>query len=164
MPATYPRGLPRRYRTLWAKPWARRARYAWGFRKWLQAHGYLTPHFTLAEAASKDGTPIPRRLLAGARNHAFNLEVLRHDLGDVNMPVLSWYRSPAHNSAVGGASLSRHMRADATDFGREWVDDVGRRRVLAAGERVFRNGGMGVYPGGSVHFDSRGSRARWSSW
>jgi zinc D-Ala-D-Ala carboxypeptidase len=159
MAARYPRGLPRRYRRYWDHPWRWEARFIW-----LQRNGYLSPNFTLREAASKDGTPIPRRLLRKARNHAFNLEVLRHRLGDVSMPVLSWYRSPAHNAAVGGASRSQHMNAVATDFTSGWVERVGRTRVLREGERVFSNGGMGVYPAGSVHFDSRGFRARWTSF
>lgn len=168
--AGYPAGLPRRYRRLWSKPWARRARYVWGFRKWLQAHGYLTPHFTLAEAASKDGVPIPRSMLAAARNHAFNLEQVRHATGDRPVPILSFYRSPARNAAVGGAKSSWHMKAVATDHPKSWADSVryaglvGERACDALAERFFSNGGYGDYPGGSVHFDSRGFRARWTSF
>lgn len=164
MATTYPRGLPRRYRRLWRKPWARRAPLVFGFRRWLQRHGYLSPHFTLAEAASKDGTPVPRRLLRAARNHAFRLERVRHALGDQPIPIISWHRSPAHNAAVGGASQSQHLKARATDHPREWVERVGRFRFDRVADRIFKDGGVGRYPAGSVHLDSRGWRARWTSF
>lgn len=167
---SYPRGLPRRYRKLWNKPWARRAPAAWGFRKWLQHNGYLTPHFTLAEAASKDGQPIPRRLLAGARNHAFKLERVRHATGDRPVPIVSFYRSPERNAEVGGASQSQHLRAVATDHPKSWADSVryrglvGERAVDRLAADFFADGGYGDYPGGNVHFDSRGWFARWTSF
>lgn len=135
-----------------------------GFRRWLQRHGYLTPHFRLSEAACSDGTPVPRSTIARARRHAFRLERLRHAIGDQPIETLSWYRSPAHNAAVGGASQSRHMDAWATDHDKAWVDRVGRARVRMAAERIWGDGGVGTYPSGSMHFDSRGSRARWSSF
>jgi hypothetical protein len=141
-----------------------------GFRRWLQRHGYLTPHFTLAEAASKDGTSIPRSMIRSARNHAFNLEQMRHATGDKSIPIISWYRSPAHNAAVGGASGSLHMRAVATDHPRSWSATVryggrvGEAACDALAGRFFANGGYGDYPSGAVHFDSRGYRSRWSSF
>lgn len=99
-----------------------------------------------------------------ARNHAFNLERLRHELGDVSMPILSWYRHPAYNRAIGGASQSRHMSADATDFSRETVNRIGRGRFFSAANKVFAKGGVGDYPSGSAHVDSRGWYARWTSF
>jgi hypothetical protein len=161
---SYPHGLPRRYRKHWAHPWTSRAKRSPGFRSWLARHGYLSPHFTLREAACHDGTPVPRMLRPGARNHAFNLEKLRHALGGVRMPVLSWYRTPAYNRKIGGATRSQHMTARATDFSKAWVDDIGHARVFNTANIIFSNGGVGEYPGGSAHFDSRGWRARWTSW
>lgn len=160
----YPSALPMNLRNLWDKPWDPRARRSKAFRSWLDGHGYLTPHFTLAEARCKDGTDVPRAQRARARNHAFNLERLRHRLGDRPIAVISWYRTVAHNKEVGGASGSKHIEAIATDHPREWVDATGRRSVMAHGEVIFRQGGMGVYPWGAVHFDTRGARARWNSW
>ncbi|MDX6632756.1 MAG: hypothetical protein QOG26_761, partial [Solirubrobacterales bacterium] len=84
--------------------------------------------------------------------------------GDVSLPILSPYRTPAYNRQIHGASQSRHMQADATDFAKALVDKLGRSRFMAAANRIFANGGVGVYPWGAVHVDSRGWRARWSSW
>lgn len=156
--------VPRKYEYQWNHPWTRKAKYGPRFRRWLNSHGLLSPHFSIAEARCADGTPVTGIVKTRARNHAFDLERLRHELGDRPIPVVSWYRTKAHNKAVHGASRSRHVKGDATDHPREWVEHVGRSRVLQAGDRVFAHGGMGVYPGGNVHFDSRGFKARWSDW
>jgi lysozyme len=161
----YPRGLPKAYRKHWDKPWTVSASRSPGFRKWLDGHGYLTPHLLKREAGSKDGVSVDEGgVNRAARDHAFNLEKLRHALGDVPMEVISWFRSWAHNRRVGGAKNSQHPRGLATDHARQWVEKIGRAKVARAAEAVFRNGGVGTYPAGSMHFDSRGSRARWSSF
>lgn len=158
-----PKGLPKKYERHWRQPWTARARNSRGFRSWLESHGYLSPNFTKAEARCKDGTHVPDSLNKRARNHAFNLERLRHRLGDKPIPITSWYRTPAHNRRVGGAAKSKHKDAIATDHPRQWVDQ-GRKRILGHADVVFRNGGLGIYPGGSIHMDTRGFRARWSSF
>lgn len=160
----YPKTLPKRYREHWARPWEEKAKKSLGFRRWLKQQGLMTPHFTVAEYRSKDGRPIPLRLRKGARDHCFNLEKFRHAVGDKRMPILSGYRSPQHNKAVGGASKSQHMSARATDFSKETVEKVGRNRWFATAEAIFSNGGVGDYPGGSSHLDSREYRARWRSF
>ena len=164
-PKDAPKSLPVKWYDHWRRPWLPKARRNIAFRHWLGRHGYLTPHFTKAEAASKDGRPIPRHLRPAARNHAFRLEQIRHKLGDVPVPVLSWYRSPEHNVAVGGARFSKHMAAIATDHDRAWVDRYGGQdRILKVADSVNING-FGRYPGGNVHMDSRwGPLTIWSSW
>ena len=161
---SYPKKLPKRYRYHWSHPWTRKAKYSPGFRRWLGKHGYLSPNFTLREARCKDGTDVPRRMRYRARNHAFNLERVRHGIGDKPVQIISWYRTKRWNNLQGGARKSQHLRAVATDHPRQWVDKVGRSKVLIAGNKVFKSGGMGTYPSGAVHFDSRGYRARWSSF
>jgi GH24 family phage-related lysozyme (muramidase) len=164
-PGKVPPGLPAKWHDHWRRPWLRKARRNLGFRHWLGRHGYLTPHFTKAEAASKDGRPIPKQLRPAARNHAFKLERIRHELGDKPLPIVSWYRSPQHNVAVGGARFSKHMAAIATDHPRSWVDaNGGQDRILRLADSVNVNG-FGRYPGGNVHMDSRwGPLTIWSSW
>jgi hypothetical protein len=160
----YPGGLPRRYRRLWRKPWARRGRFSPRYRHWLDRHGYITPHFRWSEAACKDGTHVPPSLRRNAIRHGWNLERFRHRLGDRPLRIISWYRHPAYNRKIGGASKSRHMSADATDYPREFVNAVGRNRFFREADVVFRNGGVGNYPAGSAHTDSRGWRSRWRSF
>lgn len=47
----------------------------------------------------------------------WKLEALRHALGDQSIRVTSGFRSTVCNSAVGGASNSRHLYGDAADLG-----------------------------------------------
>jgi hypothetical protein len=160
----YPRDLPVKYRYAWDHPWKQRPRLNIGFRRWLDNHGYLTPHFTKEDARCNCGTWVPSHLLTRARNHAFNLEQLRHELGDKPIPILSWYRPDWYNRQIGGASQSKHIEAIATDMTREWVARVGRDNFNRAADKVFRDGGVGRYPAGSVHVDTRGFRARWTTF
>lgn len=160
----YPAKLPKRYRWHWDHSWWRRARYNPGFRRWLDRNGYLSPHFTINEARCNDGTPVRGIPKWHARKHAFNLEQLRHRIGDKPIQIISWYRTKSYNAQVGGASQSHHIQGWATDHPREWVDRVGRAKVMREADYVFRKGGLGVYPAGSIHTDSRGYRARWTSW
>lgn len=152
-------------RDYWRRPWTvpTNPRKAATFKKALRDHGYLSPHFKIGEAACHDPghTPVPAKLITGAQAHAFKLEQLRHELGDVALPPLSWFRTPAWNAAQGGASESRHLFADATDFTVQLVQSIGTSRFDAACEKVFANGGFGRYPSGSRHVDSRGFKARW---
>ncbi|MGC4807290.1 D-Ala-D-Ala carboxypeptidase family metallohydrolase [Micromonospora sp. DT233] len=46
----------------------------------------------------------------------WKLQALRHALGDVNISISSGFRSASCNSAVGGASNSRHMYGDGVDL------------------------------------------------
>lgn len=159
-----PRSLPKRYRKYWRHPWYRRARASRGFKRACLHHGKLSPNFSLAEARCNDGTNVPQSLLGNAQRHAFNLERFRHQMGDKSLSSNSWYRTPSYNRKVGGASQSRHMSADATDFTSQTVAKFGRAKWYSVAERVFRNGGVGDYPVGSTHLDSRGWRARWRSY
>ena len=165
-PAGVPKWLPPEHAKLWKFPWAADARNSRSFKKLLMEHGYLSPNFTLDEARCHDParTAVPGNLKANAQRQAFNLEILRHKLGDKPIAILSWYRTPAHNRAVGGASQSRHMQADATDFDVQLVDSFGTGKFDRAADTVYARNGFGQYPGGSRHTDSRGSKARWSSF
>lgn len=161
----YPKGLPEKYRKYWDRPWSAFAARNKGFREWLDNAGLLTPHFTKAEAACKDGTTVDQGgVNRAARDHAFSMEKLRHALGDVPIPTLSWFRTWAWNRHVGGASNSQHPRGTASDHASEWIASVGRQKVQRLAEAIWRNGGVGTYPAGSMHFDDRGVRARWSSF
>lgn len=165
-PKGVPGWVPREYWERWQKPWSDEASNSSKFRELCWQNGCASPNFERKETSCRDasGTAVPGNLRANAQRQAFNLEKLRHELGDKPLPILSWYRTPAHNSAVGGASQSRHMQADATDFTTQTVQGFGSSRFDQACEKVYANGGFGTYPSGSRHTDSRGSHARWSSF
>jgi lysozyme len=161
-----PAWLPQEYVKFWKSPWSKKAAASQGFKRILLEHGYMSPNFTIDETRCHDParTAVPANLRANAQRQAFNLEILRHALGDKPIAILSWYRTPAWNGHVGGASQSRHMQADATDFDVHFVDSFGPGVFDRAADRIYARGGFGTYPSGSRHTDSRGSKARWSSF
>ena len=86
------------------------------------------------------------------------LEEIRHLYGDRPMQINSWYRDPATNAAVGGASMSRHLSGDAVDFVFAGISpfDVYARLDPWWGSR----GGL-ASSSVFTHIDVRGYRARW---
>ena len=127
----------------------------------------ITPHFSLAEMASKDsangGQDTPPEVyhnLTDLCQHV--LEPLRAEFGP--LVVLSGYRSVAHNAAVGGAPGSKHTLGMAADLE---ADDEMQLKIAAAASKLPRCGGFGIYPGrGLVHVDIRprkpdGSLSTW---
>lgn len=160
---TYPR---KQWKDWYERPWTRQARRRRNvrFRRWLWKNGKLTPNFTRAEYRCKDGTEVRGPLKYLARQHCFQLERFRHEIGDKSMPILSAYRTPSYNRAIGGATLSRHMSGDATDFSSQTIDRIGRTTFFNVADVVFARDGVGRYPSGSGHLDNRNSWARWSSF
>lgn len=121
----------------------------------------LTENFDRIEFISKDGRDVPAELLPNLIELAHNLQVLRDHLGEP-VRILSGYRSPEHNRRIGGARNSRHLLAQAADIS---VRSKTPRQLAAIIERLIatkqmKQGGLGVYPG-FVHYDVRGTKARW---
>jgi uncharacterized protein YcbK (DUF882 family) len=87
------------------------------------------------------------------------MEEIRKMYGDKPLRINSWYRDPATNAAVGGASMSRHLSGDAVDF---VVPGVRCSDVYARLNGWW--GSRGGLASSSVftHIDVRGYRARWS--
>lgn len=82
------------------------------------------------------------------------LEPLRHRMG-VPLIVLSGYRSPEHNTKVGGAKDSQHMKGTAVDVSVTNVDP--EKLIAAALELGFT--WIKRYPAnGFVHLDIRPAR------
>lgn len=118
---------------------------------------------------------MPSELRSNAIRLHRRLELLRHRLGDVAMVVDGPYRTKARNIAVGGASDSRHVHADAADFFVAQVDGWvahgrgnggprSRGDVLRLASRTFYNGGLGNENSGTLHVDARGFKARFVTW
>jgi uncharacterized protein YcbK (DUF882 family) len=113
-----------------------------------------------------------------ARAHAKNMEKLRarvnyrrdmHKMKPTGIRILSWARSWEHNHDVGGAKDSQHLYFGACDIALQEIDRLypwggGRKDFDKDCESIFALGGLGLYPGGNRHVDSRGHRARWTSF
>jgi uncharacterized protein YcbK (DUF882 family) len=128
----------------------------------------VTDHFTVEEWKCHDGTDYPAEWVGDRLTPLCSvLEVLRAELGGHAITILSGYRSPAHNQAVGGASASQHMEGRAADITVEGFapSDVHRALLQLFQAGKIEIGGLGRYPGW-VHVDVRprpasGHLAQW---
>jgi uncharacterized protein YcbK (DUF882 family) len=144
----------------------------------------FTPYWSRTRNGVRNAMP-PVEIWGNIVRTLVVLDELRAVLG-APITLLSTYRSPAYNAAVGGEKFSFHMKFMAIDFtsGRgvpsQWGTMLrklrGRRfQIPEEGEGsggltkaamegtswVFR-GGIGVYPeSGFVHLDCRGVDADW---
>lgn len=121
----------------------------------------LSANFNIAEFACHDGTPVPDSLECNVIVLAHNLQILRDHLKEP-IRVNSGYRTPSYNKKIGGAPNSQHLQAKAADI----VAKSKTPKQLAAiiekliSEGEMKQGGIGVYSG-FVHYDTRGTKARW---
>jgi hypothetical protein len=156
----------------------------------------ISEHFRLKDFLTHDQHDVWPKYLVLREPLLDKLELVISDLEDHGIParnvqVLSGFRTPAYNLALGDESGrardSRHQFGDAADIfidsnRDDRMDDLNRdgrvnaqdiRVILAAVERVERKypdlvGGAGLYHstgshGPFAHIDVRGERARWSS-
>ena len=140
------------------------------FKDWFESQGIQ--HFGAGEfesycAARRSGvknSQPPKRLW---QNILPTLRIVDDLRASVGKPcrILSSYRSPDYNRAVGGATHRQHLEFNALDIA---FDGVSPRQVY---ERLLEwrkagkfTGGLGLYPSsGFVHIDTRGSNATWRS-
>lgn len=131
----------------------------------------LTPYWSRTRGGVRNDVP-PRELW---KNIVPTLAVLQRFRNETGAPVriLSTYRSPDYNRAVGGATASQHLRFGAIDF----TTTVGTPAQWAARLRSYRgkrfpdphkgtefefHGGIGVYTASRfVHVDTRGTDVDW---
>lgn len=152
----------------------------------------LSPHFTLSQFPSKQRTAYPKYLVLRERL-LLKLELLLEELNKAGVTVsgfhvLSGYRTPFYNKAIGNVSYSRHQWGGAADI---FIDESPRDGIMddlnkdgkiteadakwlydfidgLFGKSFYEpyHGGLGQYRanqahGPFVHVDVRGSRARW---
>lgn len=127
-----------------------------------QPAGQLTTNFNISEFACKDGTPVPAVYKDNVSAVAKNLQVLRDTVGKP-ISINSAYRTVSHNKAVGGETNSYHLTGKAADI---VVSGLSPNKVKATIEKLIKEGkmkqgGIGLY-NSFVHYDIRGSSARWN--
>lgn len=122
---------------------------------------HLTANFHSEEFNCKDGTPVPKLYIGNMRVLAKNLQVLRDEL-DEPVHLNCAYRTPTHNKKVGGVANSQHLTCAAADITckskspKELAAVI--EELISAGKMT--EGGIGIYAG-FVHYDIRGTKARW---
>jgi len=115
-------------------------------------------NFIWAEA-TKDGTrlPVNEMISNNIIRMAKRMDEVRSRLGDRSITVTSWYRPPAVNRAVGGASRSTHLQGHGVDFVVAGLSPGEVQRQLDP----WWSGGLG-YGRTFTHLDNRGYRVRWN--
>jgi len=121
----------------------------------------VTKNFKLSELEFSDA--IPPALVANATELLKNLQVIR-DHFQKPIVIISGYRSPARNAQVGGADKSQHLHAKAADIKIAGVptEEIYNRIDKLIAQGLIKQGGLGKYiKSGFVHYDIRGTKARW---
>ena len=122
----------------------------------------LSPHFTLEELTHSNtgkakgikNTPNEAELIR-LENLANGLEKIRSAMGGP-LKINSAFRNRATNSAVGGASKSRHLMGDAADIA---IGTFDRKKLLQAAINAgFRGIGLGKT---FLHVDLRPVKTVW---
>lgn len=152
----------------------------------------LSPHFRIDQFPSKQPSEFPKYLVL-RESLLLKLELLLERVNQLGIAaetftVMSGFRTPAYNDAIGNVAHSRHIYGGAADIyiderPRDGVmDDLNSDGVLdyrdaqllyriadelfAGDEHQKLHGGLGVYDstaahGPFIHLDARGKRARW---
>ena len=121
----------------------------------------LTTNFSLPEF-NKRNYNVPTDVLRNLIELAKNLQVLRDEVKKP-IKITSGYRPVELNTKVGGASKSRHITGQAADFK---IEGYTPKQVAAIIEKLIaagkmKQGGLGTYSTW-VHYDVRGTAARWA--
>lgn len=115
----------------------------------------LSPHFALNEFV-RPGDKVPHDVMLNLVELALKLERIRERLGNRPITITSGYRTAKHNTAVGGAKNSFHLRGMAADI---VVEGMSPKQVQST---------LSDWPGGLglgatfTHLDIRPYKARFS--
>lgn len=157
-----------------------------------ERHLLISPHFKIGQFLCKQQPKVWPKYLLVSENTLTKLEVLLADLNRTReqqaetLFVMSGYRTPFYNAAIGSAKFSRHMYGDAADIYLDYrprdgnMDDMNSDGKITKADANFLydysrdlfkkeqlvDGGLGSYKANAVHgpfihIDSRGHKARW---
>lgn len=121
----------------------------------------LTKHFNISEFACKDGTQVPYNLIDTITELAKNLEVLREYLG-VPIIINSAFRNYTYNRKIGSNDNSQHPKCTASDIrtAKYSPEEIQQAIEKLIEEGKMKEGGLGIYKS-FIHYDIRGTKARW---
>ena len=123
----------------------------------------MTKNFSIGEFNSKDGSKMPSEVYLNIVKLVGQLQFLRDYTGRA-ITVNSAYRSPEHNSKIGGAMSSQHLLGKAADITIEGLKPAEVYRLIdeLIDMGLMLQGGLGLYEKkGFVHYDIRKTKARW---
>lgn len=121
----------------------------------------LTNNFSLEEFECKCGCKMPEFVKKNVINLADNLQIIRNVVG--RLDLTNAYRCRPHNLDVGSSDSSQHLLGKAADIKSKKLSVKELSKIiegLIKSEEIDQ-GGLGLY-NTFTHYDTRGTRARWS--
>jgi hypothetical protein len=152
---------------------------------------YITPHFQLKQFLCKQASGWPKYMVLSPRLliklEQLLMEINKMGIQSKSLFIMSGYRTPYYNHAIGNVKFSRHVFGDAADIyvdedGNSNFDDLNKdgKITMQDAEIVYNIvnkmdnnpdlihllGGMGKYNKNTrhtffIHVDTRGYKARW---
>ena len=133
----------------------------------------LTKNFNISEFRCKDGSDVPDELEPNVQKLAEQLQIIRDRLCEEigkNIPIniTSGYRTPSHNTKIGGAKNSYHLKAMASDIyvEKEYMQHlyvlinelIDTEEIIAGGITFYKN-----RPFKFIHYDIQGKKRTWKT-
>ena len=121
----------------------------------------MTKNFSEEEFNCMDGSMMPINVYHNMIKVANQLQTLRNYIGKP-ITVNSAYRSEDYNKVIGGVKNSQHIMGRAADIVVKGMTplEVHTTIELLIEKGDMLQGGLGLYDT-FVHYDIRGTRARW---
>ena len=152
---------------------------------------WLSPHFQLHQFLCKQESGFPKYMIITLKL-LLKLEFILEEINKKGYPastlfIMSGYRTPSYNHAIGNVKYSRHIYGDAADIfidedKNQRMDDINGDGIIdrkdigliyeiingLSDKESYKPyiGGLGKYKkttvhSGFVHIDARGKKARW---
>ena len=121
----------------------------------------MTKNFSKEEFDCSDGSEMNIAIYHNMVKVANQLQILRNYIGKP-ITVNSAYRSQEYNASIGGAKNSQHIMGRAADIVVKGMSPLAVHTTieLLIEKGNMLQGGLGLYDS-FVHYDIRGTKARW---
>jgi uncharacterized protein YcbK (DUF882 family) len=121
----------------------------------------MTKNFSKEEFDCSDGSEMNIAIYHNMVKVANQLQILRNYIGKP-ITVNSAYRSQEYNASIGGAKNSQHIMGRAADIVVKGMSSLAVHTTieLLIEKGDMLQGGLGLYDS-FVHYDIRGTKARW---
>ena len=121
----------------------------------------MTKNFSKEEFDCNDGSKMPINVYHNMVKVANQLQTLRDYIGKP-IQVNSAWRSEEYNASIGGVKNSQHIMGRAADIVIKGMTPIEVSKIIeeliSKGDML--QGGLGIYSS-FVHYDIRGTKARW---
>ena len=121
----------------------------------------MTKNFSKKEFDCNDGSEMPINVYHNMVKVANQLQTLRDYIGKP-IQVNSAWRSEEYNASIGGVKNSQHIMGRAADIVIKGMTPIEVSKIIEelVSKGDMLQGGLGIYSS-FVHYDIRGTKARW---